>query len=122
MTYKSYNLYTILAEKIETILSRNISNSRGRDFYDTFILLSLNRNIISRDELLRAITTKASERNSLSYIKNYQKLINDISNSSKIANIWTNYVKNYSYADGISISDSLSEIAWVFESFRNEII
>ncbi len=36
---KGYNIYTILAEKIETILSRNVTNYRGRDFYDGYILL-----------------------------------------------------------------------------------
>ena len=116
----AYNLYTILAEKIETILSRNVANSRGRDFYDVFILISLNRDTLSRDELLNAIRIKANERNSLLYIKDYQKHLIDISNSPEIAKIWAAYVENYSYAEGISLSDSLSEISWVFESFSDE--
>ncbi|MCL2627494.1 MAG: nucleotidyl transferase AbiEii/AbiGii toxin family protein [Oscillospiraceae bacterium] len=111
----AYNLYTILAEKIETILSRNVANSRGRDFYDTFILISLNRDILSRNELLHAIRAKATERNSLLFIENYQKHLTDIANSPEIAKIWTAYVKSYSYANGISLPELLSEIAWVFE-------
>ena len=33
-----YNVETVLAEKIETILSRGITNTRSRDFYDVYIL------------------------------------------------------------------------------------
>ncbi|MDR2600555.1 MAG: nucleotidyl transferase AbiEii/AbiGii toxin family protein [Oscillospiraceae bacterium] len=117
----AYNLYTILAEKIGSILSRNVSNSRGRDFYDTFILISLNRDVLLRDELLNAIRLKAIERNTLLFIENYQTHLNDISNSPEIAKIWTAYIKSYSYAEGISLSDSLSEIAWVFEPIGNKI-
>jgi len=114
----AYNLYTILAEKIETILSRNVANSRGRDFYDAFILISLNRATLSRDELLNAIQIKANERNSLLYIEDYKKHLTDISNSQEIAKIWAAYVESYSYAEGISLADSLFEISWVFESFN----
>jgi len=111
----AYNLYTILAEKIETILSRNVANSRGRDFYDVFILISLNRDKLLRNNLLHAIRTKAIERNSLLFIEDYQKHLTNILNSPEIEKIWTVYVENYSYAEGISLADSLSEIAWVFE-------
>jgi predicted nucleotidyltransferase component of viral defense system len=58
----AYNLYTILAEKIETILSRNVTNTRGRDFYDTYILLSQNRDELSKSELLNALRIKAEDR------------------------------------------------------------
>jgi len=34
----AYNIKTVLAEKLETILRRNLLNTRARDFYDTFIL------------------------------------------------------------------------------------
>ena len=55
----------ILAEKIETILTRNVTNSRGRDFYDANILLSMNRDTLSRQELLRALRVKAEDRGRL---------------------------------------------------------
>ncbi len=42
---KAYHLYTILAEKIETVLSRNIANTRAKDFYDIYVLINLNKKI-----------------------------------------------------------------------------
>jgi predicted nucleotidyltransferase component of viral defense system len=111
----AYNLHTILAEKIETILSRNVSNTRGRDFYDVYILLSMNRDTISRDDLLHALREKARERESLAAIDNHDTFIKDLSESPDIAAIWDNYAKRYPYAKGITLQEILSLLRWVFE-------
>jgi len=111
----AYDLYAILAEKIETILSRNVTNTRGRDFYDAYVLLSLNRDTLSRAELLQAIRVKAEERGSLAYVENYMKHLQDIEASPEMKKIWAGYVRNYSYANGIALSDILSLVTWVFE-------
>jgi predicted nucleotidyltransferase component of viral defense system len=74
----AYNLYTILAEKIETILSRSVTNTRGRDFYDAYILLSVNKDTLLRAETLHALRVKAEERGSVNYIDNYSKHLQDI--------------------------------------------
>ncbi len=50
---KAYHLYTILAEKLETVLSRNISNTRAKDFYDIYILTTFNKEKIDKDDFLR---------------------------------------------------------------------
>jgi predicted nucleotidyltransferase component of viral defense system len=52
----AYNIETILAEKFETILSRGILNTRARDFYDVYILLSLRKNDINQIYLKKAVT------------------------------------------------------------------
>jgi len=111
----AYNIYTILAEKIETILSRNVANSRGRDFYDVHILLTMHRATLSRDSLLNAIRIKAEERNSSGYIINAPKLLKDISESPEISKIWTGYVRDYPYAKGILLQDVISAISWIFD-------
>ena len=116
----AYNLYTILAEKIETILTRNLTNSRGRDFYDVYILVSMNRETLSRSELLHALHVKAEERDSLSDIVNHEKHLRDIVASPEIAKIWNAYVKSYTYAKGIALPDILALIAWIFENGSTE--
>ncbi|MCL1982215.1 MAG: nucleotidyl transferase AbiEii/AbiGii toxin family protein [Clostridiales bacterium] len=112
----AYNLNTILSEKIETILSRNVTNSRGRDFYDTYMLLSMNKDTISQVELQQAILIKARERDSVSDIIDYKKHLNNINNSPEIARIWSAYTRNYPYAKGISLSVIIELIAWAFEA------
>jgi len=111
----AYNIYAILAEKIETILSRNVTNSRGRDFYDVYILLSTNRDNFMRDELIRALNVKAEERGSVHLINNYAKHLIDIAESPEITMIWGRYVKKYIYAKGIVLQDIIALIEWVFK-------
>jgi predicted nucleotidyltransferase component of viral defense system len=111
----AYNLNTILAEKLETILVRSVGNTRGRDFYDVYLLLSTNRDTLTRSELLHAIKVKAEERESVPAIENHKKILNDIAASPDITKIWDSYTKRYHYAKGISMQDILTLIAWVFE-------
>jgi predicted nucleotidyltransferase component of viral defense system len=111
----AYNLYTILAEKIETILVRNVTNTRARDFYDVYILLSINKDTLSREELLHALQIKAEERGSVNDIENHAKHLRDIAASPEIAKIWAGYVKSYPYAKDIALPDILALVAWVFE-------
>jgi len=113
----AYNLYTILAEKIETILMRNVTNTRGRDFYDAYILLSMNRDTLSKPELLHALRVKAEERDSVSGIENHAKHLRDIAGSPEIAKIWAAYGRSYPYAKGIAMPEILALIAWVFEDY-----
>ena len=110
----AYNLYTLLAEKIETILSRNVANTRGRDFYDAYVLLSLNRDTLSREELLHALRVKAEERDSVPVLENHAKHLQEIAESPDIAKIWAMYVKNYPYAGAITLPAIISTIEWVF--------
>ena len=112
----AYSIYTILAEKIETILSRNVTNTRGRDFYDIYILLSMNKDILSKSELFHTLYTKAEERKSVGFIKDYAKHLQDIANSPEIAKTWTDYIRSYPYAKGIAMLDIISLINWVFKN------
>ncbi len=111
----AYNLYTILAEKIETILVRSVANTRGRDYYDVYLLLRTGRETLSREELFRAIRAKAEERGSVPALDNRGKILRDISESPDIAKIWDNYTRRYPYAKGIALPDILVLVTWVFE-------
>jgi predicted nucleotidyltransferase component of viral defense system len=69
---KAYNLNTILAEKIESILARNVANTRARDYHDVYILLTTRTADIDKPELLAAIERKAEERGSTVYIEQHE--------------------------------------------------
>ncbi|MBS4537834.1 nucleotidyl transferase AbiEii/AbiGii toxin family protein [Clostridium sp. D2Q-11] len=113
ISIKAYNLNTILAEKIESILARNVANTRARDYYDVYILLTLRRNDIDMENLRNAIRKKAEERNTLVYIENNEKYLRDIEESKELNTIWKSYKEKYSYAediDFIEITNILREI------------
>jgi predicted nucleotidyltransferase component of viral defense system len=111
----AYNLYTILAEKIEAILARGVGNTRGRDYYDVYILLSMNRDTMSRFDLLHALREKTTERGSFSVMADHARIMRDIAGSPDIAKIWAGYKKRYPYAKGITLPEVIRLIEWVFE-------
>ncbi len=75
----------------------------------------MNRDTLSRTDLLSALRVKATDRGSLSFIEDHARHLENISASPEIAKIWSSYTRNYPYAKGIAMPDILSLIAWVFE-------
>ena len=106
---KAYPLTTILAEKIETILSRNVLNTRARDYYDIYILTKLNPQL-DYEGLRKALIIKAEERNSLEYIQNSQKYLKEIKASKELKDIWDNYSRKNQYSKEIDWNDILATI------------
>ncbi|MDF9867320.1 putative nucleotidyltransferase component of viral defense system [Bacilli bacterium PM5-3] len=105
---KTYNINTILAEKIESILARNILNTRARDFYDVYILFLVKNKEIDKIELRNAIRKKAIERNTEIYVKKCHKYIDDIEKSSDLKKVWNKYASKYSYAANIEYCEIIS--------------
>lgn len=103
----SYNIPTILSEKIETILRRGIFNSRMKDFYDVYYFLNSLKNEIDMNILKEAIENTFTKRDSFKYLNDYDKIITTIKNSEKIKKIWKTYSNKYKYANNISIEKIL---------------
>lgn len=112
---KAYNLNTILAEKIETILSRNIANTRARDYYDVYILLTTRSDSIDKNELLDALVQKAQERGTLGYIKQHDKYLSDIRESRDLQKIWIVYKGKYQYAEDIEFEEIVNCLGGIFQ-------
>ena len=106
----TYNYETIIAEKFEAIISRNVDNTRMKDYYDLFMLIKLKGKEINSETLRKAITNTAQNRNTLNYIKDAKKYIDLISNDEYIKKLWENYQNNYNYANSISFEDTISSI------------
>lgn len=115
---KAYNLNTVLAEKIESILARNVSNTRARDFYDVYILLTLRKNDLNLTITRDAIWKKAEERNTLVYIEDYKKYLNDIDESKDVLEIWNSYKGKYPYAEGIEFSEIIKTLRGLLDGLH----
>ncbi len=112
---KAYNLNTILAEKIESIMARNVSNTRARDFYDVYILFKLKNHEIDMNSLRSALKKKAEERNTLIYLEQSEKYLKDIDESRDLREIWTSYKEKYPYAAGIELSEIINILKGILE-------
>ncbi len=106
----AYNLETILGEKLETVLSRNIANTRPRDFYDVYILYTLRGSECDPEILKAALEETAKKRGSLSVLGRYESIIADIRNNSGMQNFWANYQKGFDYAKDISFEETCDAV------------
>lgn len=71
----SYNYETIIAEKFESIISRNINNSRMKDYYDLYMFTSLKWNRINKSILFQAIANTCRNRRTIDFINNSNSYI-----------------------------------------------
>ncbi len=98
----SYNLETVLAEKLETIVRRHLTNTRMRDFYDVYILKKLYESEISKPLLQDALEATAQIRGSTELLKHAEPSLNEIKNSDGMRKLWFSYQSRYEYAQNIS--------------------
>ena len=114
----SYNLETMLAEKLETVIARSTLNTRMRDFYDIHILWSEKANMINIETLRRAIINVARKRETLELFDNMDEILDDIVESDYLRNNWNNYRKGSYYVGDLEWSDVLGTTVNIL---KNEI-
>lgn len=106
----TYNYETIIAEKFEAIISRNIDNTRMKDYYDLYMFVNLKWNDIDKTILRKAIFNTSEKWETLNYIENADKYIELINEDSKLKSLWKNYQNNYAYAKDISFENTIAAI------------
>ncbi len=105
----TYNIETVLAEKVETILRRGELNTRPRDFYDIYILTKTQN--FDQSTFTEALKSTAEHRETTHIFNNLRNRLDVISGSKDLKSRWYQYTKDYKYADGISYEDLLSAIS-----------
>ena len=103
----SYPIETILAEKLETILSRNITTTRPRDFYDVYVL---NAKSINQKNLKTALENTCKHRESEKVLKQIPEIILTIKDSENLKEQWKKYSKKMPYAADISFEQVVEKI------------
>ena len=101
----AYNLETIMAEKLETVISRGDQNTRPRDYYDIYILTKLQYSNINIERLKKALSATTEKRGSSIVVKDYRRIMNAVENSDIMQRQWNNYQKDFDYATDILFKD-----------------
>lgn len=110
----AYTLETVLAEKYETIIRRNIGTTRARDFYDLHMLYQYHKDEIRMDILKTAVLHTARKRGTLEEINDWKEVLHDIREEPILNQLWKNYTSENSYASKLAFSevlDTVDEIA-----------
>lgn len=102
----AYTLETILAEKLETIISRGDQNTRPRDFYDVYILNTLQKKNIDNQILKEAFAATVKKRGTEHIVTNYKEIIETVLKSSVMKDQWVRYQKEFDYAKDIRFEDT----------------
>lgn len=109
----SYNLETVLAEKIQTVFVRERANTRMRDFYDIYTLLNAYSRMIDRNVLKTAYASTCKKRESTSLIGREEELITNIEEYPVLSELWGKFQQKHAYASEITyqqVIDSLRKI------------
>ena len=96
----AYNLETVLAEKFETIITRSVTTSRMRDFYDVFILTTTQT--YDADVFKAALENTVKKRGTAKQMSDINAVIQIVSGSSILIDLWQRYQKKFTYAADVS--------------------
>lgn len=114
----AYTVETILAEKLETIISRGDQNTRPRDFYDVYILNTLQKQNIDNKILKDAFAATVKKRGAEHIVSNYKEIIETVASSTVMNNQWTRYQKEFDYAKDINFKDICFMIKELLSSIK----
>ena len=111
----TYNLETVLAEKIETIIRRGAASTRPRDRYDLFTLYHLRKDEIDIPILKTALNNTAKKRESLDVLTHWESQLEEIRSSDYQKQLWSRYQKSFRYASEISFEESVEVVAIILK-------
>lgn len=103
-----YNIETVIAEKVETILRRGVFTTRSRDYYDVYILGTTQK--YDKEIYKEALKATAEHRGSTEQISDVEGILKQISESDDLKDMWRKYQKKFAYASDISYEDVLEAL------------
>lgn len=114
----SYNLETILAEKLQTVLARGILNTRMRDFYDIRMLLDTYEDKVNKAVLKDAFAATCKKRGTDHLQEQAEEIIKVIEANEQLQVLWRAYQKKYSYAADIDYASVISGVRQLMDWIR----
>ena len=109
----AYNIETVMAEKVETILRRGVFNTRPRDFYDAYILTTTQK--FDKAVFADALKATANHRGTTERIADVPGILHNIEDSAELKSMWDKYRKQFAYAQDIEYSQILVVLKTLME-------
>ena len=106
----AYNIETILAEKVETILRRSVLNTRPRDFYDVYIIMKTQQRAVNKKTFITAMIATSEKRMSLGALQDKDKILLTIKTDPIMRQRWDRYCKDNHYAKGIDFDEVIGTV------------
>ena len=115
----AYNLETLLAEKLETVISRGVTNTRMRDFYDIFALLEVKGESIETPILRAAIEATFGKRETDPSPENARLVLSEVKANERMREMWSRYQSKSDYARGIAWEDAVRAASRLIDALED---
>lgn len=117
----AYTIETIIAEKFESIISKNITTTRAKDFYDLYMLMN-NKTDINNNNLVKAIENTFNKRNTEYNIDNFKEIIELLNNSNTLKRVFNDYQEKLEYTKEVKFEDTLKAIKDIVNILESELV
>ena len=118
----AYTIETIIAEKFESIISKNISTTRAKDFYDMYIIVNKHIDKVDKTTLVKAIKKTFKHRNTNIDIEYLNEMFEIIKDSIALKELFGNYSKKLNYAKDVKYEDTINAIKQIIEILEAELV
>ena len=106
----AYNIETVLAEKYTAVLALDVANSRMKDFYDIYMLITEQRDMINPDVFAEAVSNTAKQRHMLQLLPKAAHIIDTVAESTVMSDLWLRYKSVNKYAAFIEFQDVVEAV------------
>ena len=116
----AYTLETFIAEKYQTIIERDIYNTRMKDFYDIYVLINDNKEKINFKNLVLAIKNTFRYKKTELNIENVKEQLNNMKSSEQLKKLWKSYQITAPYSSNISFESLLDSLEYITNNLSEE--
>ena len=118
----AYTIETIIAERFESIISKNITTTRAKDFYDLCMLMNKHRKDINNKNLVKAIENTFNKRNTEFNIDNFKEIVEILEDSNVLKRVFTDYQSKLEYTKEVSFDDTIKAINIIIGILESELV
>ena len=118
----AYTIETIIAEKLESIISKNITTTRAKDFYDMYVIVNNHIDKIDKNILIKAIKRTFKHRNTNFNIEYLNDMFVIIKNSIVLKELFDNYSTKLTYAKNVRFEDTIDAIKQIIDILESEFV
>jgi len=118
----AYTIETIIAEKFESIISKNITTTRAKDFYDLYMLMNKNKYDINNGNLIKAIENTFNKRNTQFDINSFKEIIGLLEESNILKKVFADYQEKLQYTKQINFDDTINAIKDIINILEMELV
>lgn len=118
----AYTIETIIAEKFESIISKNITTTRAKDFYDIYMLMNKHKNSIHNKTLLTAIENTFNKRNAEFNIDRFKEIVEILETSDTLKKVFINYRDKLEYTKQVEFDDTIKELKEIIHILEDELV